>query len=269
MTAASVILHNVELVVKILVGDKIIFQSNTTPRLESKDLWMFKINSEIPEECSVVAIHISDPSDDNVPGFQFKPVEVEPGAIITKADKDRRFVHSMQIILFDDSELSFQLKADFEIQETLDFPLNGHMIGDALIATQREKKPISRHRLANIYDSVLYLSDSNTMKSHFLHLIGDVYLGRYEVTQSLHDINNAVNTYYHACQGTLWNDNNEAVYVSDYGRSLLMRYRHHGDTTDLKQSVLKFQEAVQLTPDGHPDMPSRLNNLWEVTSWMV
>ncbi|KIJ45381.1 hypothetical protein M422DRAFT_166732 [Sphaerobolus stellatus SS14] len=31
--------------------------------------------------------------------------------------------------------------------------------------------------------------------------------------------------------------------------------------TDLNQSVLKFQEAVQLTPDGHPDKPSRLNNL--------
>ncbi|KIJ34191.1 hypothetical protein M422DRAFT_263681 [Sphaerobolus stellatus SS14] len=118
-TAASAISHNVELVVKILVGDKIIFQSNAASRLESKDLWMFNIKSEIPEECSIVTIHISDPSDDNVSVFHFKPVDVEPGAIITKADKDRCFLHSMQIILLDDSELSFQLKAGFEIQETL------------------------------------------------------------------------------------------------------------------------------------------------------
>ncbi|KIJ26861.1 hypothetical protein M422DRAFT_272007 [Sphaerobolus stellatus SS14] len=118
-TVASVISHNVELVVKILGGDKMIFQSNTASRLESKGLWIFKIKSEIPEECSIVAIHISDPSDDNVSVFHFKPVEVEPGEIVIKADKDRRFLYSMQIILLDNSELSFQLKAEFEIQETL------------------------------------------------------------------------------------------------------------------------------------------------------
>ncbi|KIJ48920.1 hypothetical protein M422DRAFT_247291 [Sphaerobolus stellatus SS14] len=114
-TAASVISLNVELVVKILVGDKIIFQSNVASRLESKGLWMFKIKSEIPEECCIVAIHITDLSDNNVSVFHFKPVEVEPGAVITKADKDRCFLHSMQIVLLDDSELSFQLKAGFEI----------------------------------------------------------------------------------------------------------------------------------------------------------
>ncbi|KIJ46768.1 hypothetical protein M422DRAFT_249494 [Sphaerobolus stellatus SS14] len=255
--AASVISNNVELVVKILVGDKIIFQSNVASRLESKGLWMFEIKSKIPEECSFVTIHITDPSDDNASVFHFKPVEVEPGTIITKADKDRRFLHSMQIILLDDSELSFQLKAGFEIQETLDFPLNAHMIGDALIAAQWDKKAISRHRLANIYDSVLYLPDSHTMRSCFLNLIGDVYLKRYEVTQSVHDIDSAVKAYYHACQGTLWNDKNETVFVSDYGRSLLMHYMQHGDTTDLNQSVLKKQEAVQLTREGHPDKPSR------------
>ncbi|KIJ29507.1 hypothetical protein M422DRAFT_269041, partial [Sphaerobolus stellatus SS14] len=260
-TVASVISHNVELVVKILVEDKIIFQSNTASRLESKDLWMFKIKSEIPEECSTVAIHISDASDDNVSVFHFKPVEVEPGAIITKADKDRRFLHSMQSILLDDSELSFQLKADFEIQETLDFPLNADMIGDALITLQRDKKPISRHRLANIYDSVLYLPNSHTMRSRFLNLIGHVYLERYKVTQSVHDIDSAVNSYYYACLGTIWSDNSETVYVSDYGRSLFMCYMQHGDMTNFNQSVLKFQEAVELTPDGHPDKPSWLNSL--------
>ncbi|KIJ28848.1 hypothetical protein M422DRAFT_269816 [Sphaerobolus stellatus SS14] len=260
-TVASVISHNVELVVKILVGDKIIFQSNMPSRLESKGLWMFKIKCKIPEECSIVAIHISDPSDDSASVFHFKPVEVEAGAIITKADKDRCFLHSMQIILLNDSELSFQLKADFEIQETLDFPLNTHMIIDELIATRQNRKPISRYRIANIYDSVLYLPDSHTMRSSFLHLIGGIYLQRYKMTQSVHDIDSAVNAYYQACQGTLWKENEEGVYVFHYGSSLLMRYLLHGDTTDLNQSILKFQEAVQLTPDGHPDKPSRLNYL--------
>ncbi|KIJ30067.1 hypothetical protein M422DRAFT_187633, partial [Sphaerobolus stellatus SS14] len=34
-----------------------------------------------------------------------------------------------------------------------------------------------------------------------------------------------------------------------------------GDMADLNQSVLKFHEAVQLTPDGHPSKSSSLNNL--------
>ncbi|KIJ38179.1 hypothetical protein M422DRAFT_259081 [Sphaerobolus stellatus SS14] len=260
-TAASVISLNVKLVVKILVGDKIIFQSNAASWLESKDLWMFKTKSEIPEECSIVAIHITDPSDDNVSVFHFKPVEVELAVIITKADKDRRFLHSMQFILLDDSKLSFQFKADFEIQETLDFPLNNHMMRDALVATLVDKKPISRHKLANIHDSVPYLPDSYGLRPYFMNLIGNVYLERYEMTWSVHDIDSAVNAHYHACQETLGDDNDEAVYVSDYGRSLLIRYMQHGDTADLNQSVLKHQEAVQLTPDGHPNKPSLLHNL--------
>ncbi|KIJ34190.1 hypothetical protein M422DRAFT_182363, partial [Sphaerobolus stellatus SS14] len=39
------------------------------------------------------------------------------------------------------------------------------------------------------------------------------------------------------------------------------QFEQLGDMTDLNQSVLKFQEAVQLTPDGYPDKPSLLNNL--------
>ncbi|KIJ26069.1 hypothetical protein M422DRAFT_192716, partial [Sphaerobolus stellatus SS14] len=39
------------------------------------------------------------------------------------------------------------------------------------------------------------------------------------------------------------------------------RFEQHGDLTDLNQSVLKFQDAVQLTADGHPDKPSLWNNL--------
>ncbi|KIJ48883.1 hypothetical protein M422DRAFT_161997 [Sphaerobolus stellatus SS14] len=51
------------------------------------------------------------------------------------------------------------------------------------------------------------------------------------------------------------------LYVSNYGNSLLRRFWQLGDMTDLNQSVLKLQEAVQLTPDEHPDKPSRLNSL--------
>ncbi|KIJ43564.1 hypothetical protein M422DRAFT_169773 [Sphaerobolus stellatus SS14] len=44
-------------------------------------------------------------------------------------------------------------------------------------------------------------------------------------------------------------------------RGSLRQFEQHGDMTDLNQSVLKFQEAVQLAPNGHPDKPSLLNSL--------
>ncbi|KAJ7809429.1 hypothetical protein B0H13DRAFT_1927933, partial [Mycena leptocephala] len=34
-----------------------------------------------------------------------------------------------------------------------------------------------------------------------------------------------------------------------------------GDLNDINKSVLTIEDAVQLTPDGHPDKPGRLNNL--------
>ncbi|KIJ22875.1 hypothetical protein M422DRAFT_276643 [Sphaerobolus stellatus SS14] len=288
---ASEISHNVELIVKILVGDEIIFQSNATSMLEIKDFWMFKINSEILEECSSVAIHISDASDNNMSVFHIHPVEVEPGTIIIMADKDQCFALSKQIILLDDGELSFQLKAGFEIQETLDFPLNAHMIDNALIAIQQEKRPISKLRLANIYDSVLYLPESQHMRSHFLKLIGDAHLEQYKAVLKfqeavqltpdghpskplrLNNLRNSLLTQFEQLGDMT--DLNQSVLklqeafeqlgdMTDLNQSVLKlqeAFEQLGDMTDLNQSVLKFQKAVQLTPDGHPSKPSMLINL--------
>ena len=52
-----------------------------------------------------------------------------------------------------------------------------------------------------------------------------------------------------------------AVYFDDLGRSLLTRFKRLGDLGDMNKSVLMKEHAVQLTPDGHPDKPSWLNNL--------
>jgi hypothetical protein len=39
------------------------------------------------------------------------------------------------------------------------------------------------------------------------------------------------------------------------------RFKHLGNLSDLNTSVSVFEDAVQLTPDGHPHKPTRLNNL--------
>ena len=49
--------------------------------------------------------------------------------------------------------------------------------------------------------------------------------------------------------------------MNNLGNSLLHCFERLGDVSDINESVLMKQDAVQLTPDGHPDRPSRLNNL--------
>jgi tetratricopeptide (TPR) repeat protein len=49
--------------------------------------------------------------------------------------------------------------------------------------------------------------------------------------------------------------------LNNLGNSLFRRFERLGDLGDINKSVLMFQDAVQLTPDGHPDKPSRLSNL--------
>ncbi|KAJ6564551.1 CHAT domain-containing protein [Mycena capillaripes] len=49
--------------------------------------------------------------------------------------------------------------------------------------------------------------------------------------------------------------------LSNHGNSLLTRFEQVGDMDDLNKSVSMIEDAVQLSPDGHPGKPSILNNL--------
>ena len=43
--------------------------------------------------------------------------------------------------------------------------------------------------------------------------------------------------------------------------SFITRFEHLGQLNDLEDAISRYREAVDLTPDGHPDKPSRLDNL--------
>ncbi|KAJ7856020.1 CHAT domain-containing protein, partial [Mycena leptocephala] len=49
--------------------------------------------------------------------------------------------------------------------------------------------------------------------------------------------------------------------LTDLGTSLLCRFGWLGNLNDLNKSIMMLEDAVQLTPDGHPDKPGRLTNL--------
>ncbi|KAF8174205.1 CHAT domain-containing protein [Mycena galopus ATCC 62051] len=49
--------------------------------------------------------------------------------------------------------------------------------------------------------------------------------------------------------------------MSTLAHSLLVRFQHLGNLGDLEKSLLLAQDAIHLTPDGHPKKPQRLNFL--------
>ncbi|KAJ7852570.1 TPR-like protein [Mycena leptocephala] len=49
--------------------------------------------------------------------------------------------------------------------------------------------------------------------------------------------------------------------LSNLGNSFLGRFKRFGDLSDLNKSIIMKEDAVQLTPEGHPDMPAMLSNL--------
>jgi hypothetical protein len=49
--------------------------------------------------------------------------------------------------------------------------------------------------------------------------------------------------------------------LTNLGSSLLARFEQLHNLSDLNNSVLMNEQAVNLTPDGHPGKPSKLNNL--------
>jgi hypothetical protein len=49
--------------------------------------------------------------------------------------------------------------------------------------------------------------------------------------------------------------------LNNLGLSFQSRFKHTGDLIDISEAISSLQKAVQLTPDGHADMPGWLNNL--------
>ncbi|KAJ7889711.1 CHAT domain-containing protein [Mycena leptocephala] len=70
-------------------------------------------------------------------------------------------------------------------------------------------------------------------------------------------LNQAVCAYDDAVRNQLAN----ASSLEDLGIGLLQRFERLGDVGDINKCVRVMQDAVCLTPDGHPDKPLRLNNL--------
>ncbi|KAF7363171.1 hypothetical protein MVEN_00669600 [Mycena venus] len=108
-----------------------------------------------------------------------------------------------------------------------------------------------------MHERLLLCYQGNDNRARLLNILGDILLKAYQVSGTLNNLNQAVSAYNDAVR----DDPGSVTYLVDLGIALSHRFQRLGDLNDLTKSIMMFEATVQLTPDGHPNKPSRLNNL--------
>ncbi|KAJ7768883.1 CHAT domain-containing protein [Mycena metata] len=107
-----------------------------------------------------------------------------------------------------------------------------------------------------MHERILLLSFTE-QRSKLLNVLGNICLQHWRVSQMIDVLNQAVTAYDDAVRDGLMN----ASSLDDLGIGLLHRFQQLGNIGDITKCISVMQDAAHLTPDGHPDKPSRLNNL--------
>ncbi|TEB25888.1 hypothetical protein FA13DRAFT_1713733 [Coprinellus micaceus] len=84
---------------------------------------------------------------------------------------------------------------------------------------------------------------------------------RFQQTEHLPDISEAISTLRTVVEMTPDGDENLAAELNNLGISLKCRFQGAGDLSDIAEAISFQTRAVGLTPEGHEDLPSRLDNL--------
>ncbi|KAJ7217603.1 TPR-like protein [Mycena rebaudengoi] len=137
-------------------------------------------------------------------------------------------------------------------------------------------------QLLVMHERILLCFQGNDSRARWLNILGDILSQSYKASGNEDDLNRAICAYRDAVRdgpgpviylanfgiafrhrferfGSLL-DINRSVIISKLLLSAL-HFEQYNDLNDLNKCVLRFEAAVTLTPDGHPDKPSWLNNL--------
>ncbi|KAF7358269.1 hypothetical protein MVEN_00876000 [Mycena venus] len=123
--------------------------------------------------------------------------------------------------------------------------------------SRKTKFCMNAQQLWVIHERILLCYQSNDNRARLLNILGDILMQSYKGSGTVDDLNQAVCAYNDAVQ----DDSGHVIYLADLGTSLLCRFGRLGGLEDINKSGKMLEDAVQLTPDGHPDKSSRLNNL--------
>jgi hypothetical protein len=86
-------------------------------------------------------------------------------------------------------------------------------------------------------------------------------LRRFEWFGDLADLQQAITLLEELVRSTLPWDERHRGGLANLGVALSYRFSHLGELRDLEDAISRHRDAVDLTPHGHPDKATRLNNL--------
>ncbi|KAJ7799593.1 hypothetical protein B0H14DRAFT_3787655 [Mycena olivaceomarginata] len=162
------------------------------------------------------------------------------------------------------SELPYQEVSGVDLIGMLENTIasvNGRGVKDELQRMYRDSRnnqfSMDALHLWLMHERILLCYQSNDNRARLLNILGDILLKSYQLSGTVDDVNQAVCAYNDAVR----DDQGSVIYLADLGTSLRCHFERLGSLLDINQSVEMLEDAVQLTPDGHPDKPSRLNNL--------
>ncbi|KAF5320631.1 hypothetical protein D9611_013723 [Ephemerocybe angulata] len=88
--------------------------------------------------------------------------------------------------------------------------------------------------------------------------LGNSLTTRFQSTGDLLDITDAIATHEKAVKLTLYRD---SPLLNNLSIALTLRFRHTGDLWDISMAIVVLELARDITPEGHPTLPSILSNL--------
>ncbi|KAF8135605.1 TPR-like protein [Boletus edulis] len=104
--------------------------------------------------------------------------------------------------------------------------------------------------ISTLRDAVDFTPDCHPDKPSRLNNLGLSFKVRFERLGELSDLEHGISTLREALSC-----------LSNLGIFFKARFERLGKLSDLKHAISTLREVVDLTPDGHPDKPSRLSNL--------
>ncbi|KAF7366555.1 CHAT domain-containing protein [Mycena sanguinolenta] len=158
------------------------------------------------------------------------------------------------------SELPYQ-EVLISMAENTIVSVSSHGIEDELQKMYKDSKKtqfsMDALQLWVMHERILLCYQSNDNRARWLNILGDVIFQSYKVSGTINHLNQAICAYNDAVR----DNTGSAIYLANLGMSLLDRFQKLGNLLDINRAIEMLKDAVQLTPDGHPDKPSWLNNL--------
>jgi tetratricopeptide (TPR) repeat protein len=128
--------------------------------------------------------------------------------------------------------------------------------GQCSVLAVNAQSPLCGNDLDRMYEELLLLPEEDPSKIPRLKELNDTF---FRLWDNAADVETAISTLTKALE--LAPDIHKPIILSNLGYVVAQRSAYGGDPSDLQKGVEICEDALRLTPVGHPDRPFALNNV--------